>query len=558
MNKKLILSSALAAVLLAGLFVFAYAQTYPGVFTCPTHQWFSGFGAADTPTCTQPGFTDISGTVSSGQLSPGVFANPTGTTGLSTVNGAAGTAMRSDASPPLSQSIVPTWTGIHKFNADVYFGSGAPWVDVKSGANGCAAAVGNNSNDDTAAIQCQITWANANLSGGGGTVFFPCGNYKVTAVGGLPITVPGGVRLQGAGRDCAVITAGNNDVEVLNFTGGSNTYGGMRDIWIVGDEAGGTLTNNAVVVNASTPVVFENFMIWGGNFALQTGGVDSSFRDGFVCGTGSTGGCVTSTGAAWFERMKFDTIGFTVTTAFNQGANAAVQENHLLHSDFSGSFTNSLVIADTNNHAITTLEGDVFSSTISITGAKSTMFVADEIGSSTLNAVGNLILAGNTGTGSAVTPSGGTQSCAGNINITCGGATLTTTVGAPTGTASTAAQVMMGLGSTCKITPNASTRVFFQMQGAFANNTANDGAIGQLRFGTGAAPANAAAATGTTLSGNLAQVAFATANSSSSFNTLGVATGLTPGTAYWFDMSLAAITGGTASINNVGCTAYEM
>lgn len=44
------------------------------------------------------------------------FANPTGTIGLAAVNGAATTALRSDSAPPLSQAIVPTWTGSHGFN----------------------------------------------------------------------------------------------------------------------------------------------------------------------------------------------------------------------------------------------------------------------------------------------------------------------------------------------------------------------------------------------------------------------------------------------------------
>lgn len=45
------------------------------------------------------------------------FANPTGTVGLATVNGAATTAMRSDAAPPLSQAIAPTWSALHTFTA---------------------------------------------------------------------------------------------------------------------------------------------------------------------------------------------------------------------------------------------------------------------------------------------------------------------------------------------------------------------------------------------------------------------------------------------------------
>lgn len=43
------------------------------------------------------------------------LANPTGTIGLTAVNGSATTAMRSDAAPALSQSIAPTWTGLHTF-----------------------------------------------------------------------------------------------------------------------------------------------------------------------------------------------------------------------------------------------------------------------------------------------------------------------------------------------------------------------------------------------------------------------------------------------------------
>ena len=44
-------------------------------------------------------------------------ANPTGTIGLTAVNGSAGTFLRSDGAPPLSQAISPTWTGTHTFSA---------------------------------------------------------------------------------------------------------------------------------------------------------------------------------------------------------------------------------------------------------------------------------------------------------------------------------------------------------------------------------------------------------------------------------------------------------
>lgn len=52
------------------------------------------------------------------------FANPTGVIGLTAVNGVATTSPRSDSSPALSQSIVPTWTGAHTFTQPVTLTSG--------------------------------------------------------------------------------------------------------------------------------------------------------------------------------------------------------------------------------------------------------------------------------------------------------------------------------------------------------------------------------------------------------------------------------------------------
>ena len=43
-------------------------------------------------------------------------ANPTASVGLSAINGAATTFMRSDGAPAVDQTIVPTWTGLHQFS----------------------------------------------------------------------------------------------------------------------------------------------------------------------------------------------------------------------------------------------------------------------------------------------------------------------------------------------------------------------------------------------------------------------------------------------------------
>lgn len=44
------------------------------------------------------------------------FANPSATIGLSAVNGAATTSMRSDAAPAIGQAITPTWSALHTFS----------------------------------------------------------------------------------------------------------------------------------------------------------------------------------------------------------------------------------------------------------------------------------------------------------------------------------------------------------------------------------------------------------------------------------------------------------
>lgn len=68
-----------------------------------------------------------------------INANPTGTIGLTAVNGTAATPMRSDAAPALSQAISPTWTGDHIFTDGFAWSSVQPeafWIETDAAANG--------------------------------------------------------------------------------------------------------------------------------------------------------------------------------------------------------------------------------------------------------------------------------------------------------------------------------------------------------------------------------------------------------------------------------------
>lgn len=129
-----------------------------------------------------------------------------------------------------------------------------------------------------------------------------------------------------------------------------------------------------------------------------------------------------------------------------------------------------------------------------------------------------------------------------------------TTSAAPTGTASATA-VMMGLAGS--FTPTRGTKVILMASGQMQNSVLGDGVTVDLRYGTGTAPTNGAAVTGT-LAG-IAQTETSTAAAQrSGFALLGKVTGLTPGTAYWFDISLLAITGGTSTATGVSLVAFEV
>lgn len=130
--------------------------------------------------------------------------------------------------------------------------------------------------------------------------------------------------------------------------------------------------------------------------------------------------------------------------------------------------------------------------------------------------------------------------------------TVQTTPASPTGT--TSASIMMGLGNNAKLTPLYSTRVYVVFTGnASVNAVASWNAI--FKFGTGTAPVNGAAVTGTTV-GPTIQGTASTANFPIMLSLPVIITGLTPGTAYWFDLAFGT-NAGTGTISTVSCTGFE-
>lgn len=158
-------------------------------------------------------------------------------------------------------------------------------------------------------------------------------------------------------------------------------------------------------------------------------------------------------------------------------------------------------------------------------------------------AAGNYLIATATNSVVAVTP-----------------ALMTATPADQTGNA-TATFKMNGLGAAaapCTITPVATGRVVFFISGDQVQSLTADGVTIKLAVGTiPANDTNGAAAFGTVIGSTHTWTAL-TGNLQTPFALQATTTGLALSTAVWFDVQIADVTGGTASLKNVTCSAHEM
>lgn len=127
---------------------------------------------------------------------------------------------------------------------------------------------------------------------------------------------------------------------------------------------------------------------------------------------------------------------------------------------------------------------------------------------------------------------------------------------APTSTTAT----MMGLGAQATpavFTPRLTGRILIVITGVSANSVAASGATAQISYGTGTAPANAAAKTGTQVGTN-ASMTSATAAALVPFSLVAIVTGLTLGTAYWLDLAAAQLVGAAVTLSALSITVIEV
>ena len=130
----------------------------------------------------------------------------------------------------------------------------------------------------------------------------------------------------------------------------------------------------------------------------------------------------------------------------------------------------------------------------------------------------------------------------------------------PAATTSTTG-VMMGLA--VAITPRVSGKLIVFVSGQGDQGTGDNGFKFDIRYGTGTAPTNGAALTGTQIGGVVTgQVVGSTSTTdvpTLPFSHQGIVSGLTVGTAYWIDISFGAVGGTTtATASKVNVSVIEL
>ena len=246
----------------------------------------SSAGAALT--VSQLACADLSDAASGCSAASPTGANPTGTVGLSAVNGSATTYLRSDGAPALSQAIVPTWTGQHI------------WTVARTVASATAAAI-----DDI-----KISAATTTITGNTGspiTAVAKVGIYRPTLTDTTAVTITDATTLYvdnaPLADDALVIT----NPWAFRVGSGASKFGGGVTFSAAINYGGVTLSNSvtgtgSMVLSGTPSLTTPDLGAATGTSLAITAGTQTYNATGIPAGgTTGTGYRITSTtNFGWF------------------------------------------------------------------------------------------------------------------------------------------------------------------------------------------------------------------------------------------------------------------
>lgn len=224
--------------------------------------------------------------------------------------------------------------------------------------------------DDLGAINAAIA-----ALGSGGTIIVP-GPCRVSA----PIFIAKPVHIQGVARAISSLNA-IGDTHVLNFA--ANIEASIERMGVYGSQSP-TAQHNVVGVEQNAAVYMTDCRFWGGYCSLIDAGCDGVRDNVEFGGANPQGYAVSSNGANWWIRCKFDGMALPQVSAFYQGTGvpgSSVSENHFDQCDFSGPFTFSMIVDDGGtSNAIMVASGSVFARMIAVNNARWVALNTAEIG----------------------------------------------------------------------------------------------------------------------------------------------------------------------------------
>lgn len=221
-------------------------------------------------------------------------ANPTATIGLTAVNGVATTYIRSDGAPALSQSIVPTWTGLHTFTANIALTNNTASIEMGQVGTTNTPYIDFHSSSSTTDYDVRIMSSGGSGSSGFGTLTLSGAAFVFGGQAYTPVaTITDGANLSWTVTQAqkAKVTLGGSRT-MLAVTGA--VEGASYFLWVIQDSGGSktitwtttgagsfdfgadgapTLTTTA---NKADLLCFEAISI-GGTLKLRYAGIKKGF-----------------------------------------------------------------------------------------------------------------------------------------------------------------------------------------------------------------------------------------------------------------------------------------